>query len=328
MIRWGIIGCGDVTEVKSGPALSSTGVSELVAVMRRDAKAAQDYASRHRVARWGVDAQEIFEADDIDAVYIATPPSSHADYTIRALQSGKHVLVEKPMALDVAQCDAMIRASHDNHRSLAVAFYRRALPRFEKLRELVQSGSIGKPRSVYSRMHRASGGNNLDNWKLDRSVNGGGLFVDMQVHVLDWLQHVFSKPLEVTGVASNQAREYRAEDTVSASILYNDGIVASIDCCFESDRDEQYVLIRGTKGRITMPFLQPGDIVIDTGSGEQRISIDDPAHVHQPFVLRLIDHINGNAENPCSGEQGRDNIEAVRKILDFNLNKRINDGDE
>ncbi len=316
MIRWGIIGCGNVTEVKSGPALSVPGVSELVAVMRRNAAAAEDYARRHGVPRWSTDAKTILEAEDIDAVYIATPPSSHADYAIRAAAHGKHVLVEKPMALTVDECNAMIAASKTNERGLAVAFYRRALPRFEKLRDLVQSGGIGAPRSIYSCMHRPSGGNNLEDWKLDRDINGGGLFVDMQVHVLDWLQYVFGKPLEVAGVASNQGGEYVAEDTVSASIRYDDGVVASIDCCFESDRDEQFVLIRGTEGRVTMPFLRPGDIVLQGRGGEQSISIEDPAHVHQPFLLRLVEHFNGKADNPCPGEQGRDNIETVRTIVD------------
>jgi len=316
MIRWGIIGCGAVAEVKSGPAFSQASDSELVAVMRRNGVAARDFATRHGVGRWSSHADDILCADDIDAVYIATPPNTHAAYAIKAANLGKHVLVEKPMALSVAQCNAMISASAVNNRALSVAFYRRTLARFEKLRELIQTGVIGQPRTVYSRMHRASGGNDLNSWKLNAQINGGGLFVDMQVHVLDWLQYVFGKPTQVVGLASNQSAEYAAEDTVVASIGYPGGVLASIDCCFESDRDEQGVTITGSAGRVSMPFLRHGDIVVETHDEEQRFAIEDPTHVHLPFVERVNAHLHGYGGNPCDGEAGRDNIQTVRQILD------------
>jgi len=316
MIRWGIIGCGAVTEVKSGPAFSLASDSELVAVMRRDGVAAEDFATRHGVARWSSNADDILCSDDIDAVYIATPPDSHAEYAIKAANQGKHVLVEKPMALSVAECGAMINASVTNNRALSVAFYRRALARFEKLRELIQCGTIGQPRTIYSRMYRASGGNDLNAWKLNAQINGGGLFVDMQVHVLDWLQYVFGKPTQVVGLASNQSAAYAAEDTVVASIGYPGGVLASIDCCFESDRDEQGVTITGSTGRVSMPFLRHGDIIVETRDAEQRFAIEDPAHVHLAFVERLNAHLRGDGGNPCDGEAGRDNIRTVRQILD------------
>ena len=321
MIRFGIIGCGDVTEVKSGPALSRAPNSQLVAVMRRDATACADYARRHKISRWTTDADEILNDSDIDAVYVATPPDTHRDFALRALDCGKHVLIEKPMALSVDECDQIVEAADRNQRAVAVAFYRRALPRFEKMRRLIQDGAIGEPRSVLSTMHRASGGNDLANWRLSRQVNGGGLFVDMQVHVLDWLQHVFGVPQAVAGVATNQARAYDAEDTVSASIAYADGVVASFDCCFESDRDEQFVRIRGTRGQLEMPFLKPGALELrsidhDGAVQSRSYAIDDPPHVHEPFVAQFVSHLLGDTENPCSAEIGRDNIRTLRAILD------------
>src|SRR5687768_17696565 len=121
-IRWGIIGCGDVTEVKSGPALQNAEHSRLVAVMRRTGSLARDYAERHGVPRWYDDADALIGDPEVDAVYVATPPDSHKDYTLRAARAGKPVYVEKPMALNFAECQAMVQACRDAGVPLFVAF--------------------------------------------------------------------------------------------------------------------------------------------------------------------------------------------------------------
>ena len=129
-IRWGIIGCGDVTEVKSGPALQKADHSALVAVMRRNGQLAEDFARRHGVPQWYDDAAALIHDPAVDAVYIATPPSSHKEYTLMSAAAGKPVYVEKPMARNTAECQAMIAACHKANVPLFVAYYRRALARF------------------------------------------------------------------------------------------------------------------------------------------------------------------------------------------------------
>src|SRR5713101_4999361 len=149
IIRWGIIGCGDVTEVKSGPALQRATGSALVAVMRRDRAKAEDYARRHGVPRSYDDAAALIADPHVDAVYVATPPSSHRDLALAVAAAGKPCLVEKPMAMNHAECLEMVAAFHALALPLCVAYYRRALPRFLKVRELLADRAIGRLTAVH-----------------------------------------------------------------------------------------------------------------------------------------------------------------------------------
>ena len=211
-VRWGIIGCGDVCEVKSGPALQNAGRSALAAVMRRDGAKAEDFARRHGVPRWYDNAAALIADETVDAVYVATPPDSHEDYTIRALEAGKPVYCEKPMALTTAAADRMIIAAERCGSPLIVAYYRRALPRFEKMRTLIEDGAVGTPRTVECRQAKRATDLPGEAWKLDPAVSGGGHFADMYSHALDWLTTVFGPPKGVQGSVRNLAGAYGAED--------------------------------------------------------------------------------------------------------------------
>jgi predicted dehydrogenase len=183
-VQWGIIGCGDVTEVKSGPALYKIKGSSLVAVMRRDGKKAEDYAWRHNVPRWYDDADKLINDPDVNAVYIATPPGSHAEYTIRVAAAGKPVYVEKPMARSFAECRQMLAACERAGVPLWVAYYRRGLPNHLKVKELIDSGAIGEIRLVNIRLyyspdwHPVADSKNLP-WRVDPQIAGGGFFLDL-----------------------------------------------------------------------------------------------------------------------------------------------------
>lgn len=313
-IRWGILGCGDVTEVKSGPALQEAARSTLVSVMRRDADKAADYARRHDVAHWTTNANEILANPDIDAIYIATPPNSHADYAIRALRSGKHVLLEKPMALNSDECDAIQAALSETQGKLCVAYYRRALPRFEKLRDIVQSGQIGRVTSIEARQFMLVGNRSAQAWKTDPAVGGGGLFVDMQTHTLDWLTYVFGSPEKIAGLKKNTSGQSAAEDFVS--YLFDFGTFAAVGLCnYAATKEEEDVVINGDKGTASMGFFRPSAITLSLSGEEQVIDRPDPAHVHQPFVERVVAHFLDDAPNPCSAAQGRQSTELVERIF-------------
>jgi predicted dehydrogenase len=144
VIRWGIIGCGDVTEVKSGPGFKKSTGSKLVAVMRRNAALAEDYARRHDVPKWYSDADALINDPEVDAVYIATPPGSHLEYTLRVAAAGKPCHVEKPMARNTVECDAMVATFARARLPLFVAYYRRAQPRFLKVKSLLDEGALGQ----------------------------------------------------------------------------------------------------------------------------------------------------------------------------------------
>lgn len=316
-IRWGIIGCGDVTEVKSGPALARADGSALVAVMRRDGRLAQDYAKRHGVPRWHDDADAILRAPDIDAVYVATPPDSHPEYVRRCAAAGKPVLVEKPMAHDAAQCDAMIDACRRAGVPLWVAYYRRALPRFLAVRELIESGAIGAVRMAVTRhFQRLPGAMSASQaWRLDTAVSGGGIFVDVASHTLDVLDFLFGPVRDVRAFAANQAGAYRPEDVICASYRFASGVHGSGAWCFAAGFDDEINEIVGEKGRLRFSTTRPVPIELHSGDRLETIAAEDPPHVHQPLVQTIVDELRGRGRCPSTGETARRTTAVIDEIL-------------
>lgn len=313
MIRWGILGCGDVTEVKSGPALQKTERSSVVACMRRDGAKAKDYAERHKIARSYDRADALIGDTEVDAVYIATPPASHYELTLMALKAGKPVLVEKPIALTTRECDEMAQAAKIARQPLIVAYYRRALPRFEKLRELIEEGAIGTPRCVSVRHLKTADERPDQAWKIDPAIGGGGFFTDMQTHVLDWLGYVFGSASSVSGCVRRQSEAYAAEDFVSYTIGY-DSVVASGLCAYAVGETEERVTIFGSEGSATMGFFRPSPIIVREKGVNTVYDLPDPTHVHQPFIERVIAHLLDGAPNPCSPEAARRSVGIVEQL--------------
>src|SRR6185312_1366917 len=145
-IRWGMIGCGDVTEVKSGPAFNKVNNSRLVAVMRRDGQKAKDYAKRHGVPKWYQDANDLINDDEVNAIYIATPPAFHEEYAIAAINAGKPVYIEKPMALNFESANMIAKVAAEKNVKVSVAHYRRGQPLFNKVKQLLEEKIIGNVR--------------------------------------------------------------------------------------------------------------------------------------------------------------------------------------
>ena len=223
-INWGIIGCGNVTELKSGPAFNKVEHSHLVAVMRRNADLAKDYALRHNVPKYYSDADLLINDADINAVYVATPPDTHASYAIAAMKAGKAVYVEKPMARTYAECQEMIRVSEETGMPLFVAYYRRSLPAFLKVKSLIEDGVIGKPLSVNIRLLKSASNNDqkeeLQSWHVNPNIAGGGYFYDLASHQLDYLDFILGPIKDAKGIAQNLGGLYQAEDMVSAVFTF------------------------------------------------------------------------------------------------------------
>jgi predicted dehydrogenase len=319
-IRWGIIGCGDVTEVKSGPGFYKAANSQLLAVMRRDGALAADFARRHDVPRWHDDADAIIRAEDIDAVYVATTPDSHCDYVLRCAAAGKPALVEKPMAMDTGQCEAMLAACRSAGVPLWVAYYRRALPRFLKVRELVQSGAIGTVRMVVSRQFQpyrtqAQANPGSPPWRIEMARSGGGLFVDMVSHTLDFLDFVFGPIEQIRGFADNQAGAYRPEDVVTASYRFASGVHGSGTFCYAADRDDEMNEIIGAEGRILFSTTKAVPICVTRGDVVDEIPVDDPPHVHQPLIQSIVDELNGRGTCASTGESAARTTRVIDEIL-------------
>ena len=297
-VNWGIIGVGDVTEMKSGPAFYKVEHSSLVAVMRRNATKAADYALRHNVQKSYSNASELINDVDVDAIYIATPPDSHAGYAIKSMRAGKPVYVEKPMAINYAECREMLTVSEQTGMPLWVAYYRRTLPAFLEAKKMIDAGEIGKPLIVNVKLHLQARERNQTkeemNWRVFPETAGAGHFFDLASHQFDYLDFALGKVSEVKGNAKNLGGLYPAEDTVSGTWVHESGVVGTGSWSFiidqASEKDE--IVITGEKGSITLSsFASPDRLVISTAKGETEIKFDNPEHISQNLVQQIVDEL-------------------------------------
>ncbi|QUL56493.1 Gfo/Idh/MocA family oxidoreductase [Paenibacillus tritici] len=303
IINWGIIGCGDVTEVKSGPALQKAEGSQLTAVMRRNGALAEDYARRHGVPGWYSKATDLLNDPGVNAVYIATPPSTHMEYTLAAAQAGKPVYVEKPMALNTAECEAMIAACGQAGVPLYVAYYRRGLPRFRKVKEWLDTGAIGEPRFVRTlHMTKPLTAVSEENWRVDPAISGGGLLLDVGSHTLDLLDFLLGPIQDVNGHASNFGSPYTPEDTVSGRYRFETGVHGTGIWCFNAFSNEDLTEIVGSRGSITFSTFAEQPVILRTEDGEQPEFIAHPPHIQQPLIQSIVDELLGYGTALSTGD--------------------------
>ncbi|MCA9836516.1 MAG: Gfo/Idh/MocA family oxidoreductase [Trueperaceae bacterium] len=316
-VRWGIIGCGNVTEVKSGPGLQKAEHSELVAVMRRKGDLARDYAQRHGVKRWYNDANALINDPEVNAVYIATPPSSHLEYALKVAQAGKAVYVEKPMALNYGECLEMLEACQAAEVPLFVAYYRRGLAKFKKIKALIDDGAIGEVRSVnismYGLARPAEPGN--EPWRVKPEISGGGHFVDLASHMLDFLDYALGPIQAARGFASNQARLYRAEDIVTGTFLFSSGVHGTGTWCFSSFERRDHTEILGSKGRLDYVTFDDSPVRLTTQTGTEEFSLPYPPHVQQPLIQSIVSELRGEGLSPSSGESAARTSKVMDALL-------------
>lgn len=306
VVKWGIIGVGDVCERKSAPAMQLIDRSELVAVMRRDGEKAADYARRHQVPRWYDDAEELLDDPEVNAIYIATPPHVHLEYTQIAAERGKPVYVEKPMARTFRECQEMITSCQKAGVPLFTAYYRRALPNFLAIKNLIEEGAIGEVRSVHITLWQALRSDNpqtfKNDWRVDPGIAGGGFFYDLASHQLDFLDYVFGEITQAKGFGVNQAGLYSANDHVVGSFKFESGILGTGSWCFTtspiSEIDRTTIL--GSKGEISYPTFGDGhvDFKID-GSPDQSLDFDMPTHIQQPLIETIVTELLGTRTGQC-----------------------------
>jgi predicted dehydrogenase len=307
IIKWGFIGCGEVTEKKSGPAFSEVEGSEVVAVMSRNERNVRSYAIRHSIPKWFTDAQELIDDPDVNAVYIATPPSSHATYAMMAMKAGKPVYIEKPLAASYEDCARINRISEQTGVPCFVAYYRRYLPYFQKVKEVVKSGHIGKIINVHIRF--AVQPRDLDYnrsnelpWRLQPDIAGGGYFYDLAPHQLDLLQHIFGVILDAYGICANRGQLYKAEDSVSACFRFENGLPGSGSWCFvaHESAQEDRIEIVGDLGSLSFSVFDYAPILLQTSEGTQRIEVPNPPYVQYPLIKNVIEHLQGLAVCSCT----------------------------
>ncbi|MBM6672978.1 Gfo/Idh/MocA family protein [Marseilla massiliensis] len=307
LLKWGFIGCGEVTEKKSGPAFNEVEGSEVIAVMSRSEKKARSYAERHHISKWYTDAQELIDDPDVNAIYIATPPSSHATFAIMAMRAGKPVYVEKPLAASYDDCARINRISEQTGVPCFVAYYRRYLPYFRKVKEIIRQGGIGDIMNVQIRFSCPprdldySSGGSLP-WRLQPDIAGGGYFYDLAPHQLDLLQDLFGVITEAEGMCANRAGLYSAEDSVSACFRFESGLPGSGSWCFVGHKSakEDRIEVIGDKGMLCFSVYNYDPIQLVTSEGTTSITVPNPPYVQLPIITAVIEDLQGFGACSCT----------------------------
>ncbi|WP_435623709.1 Gfo/Idh/MocA family protein [Flagellimonas sp.] len=306
-VRWGVIGCGGVAEKKSVPAYQKTEGFEVAMVMRRDSEKASDYAKRHGIPQWTVNAKEVIENPDIDAIYIATPPDSHKQYGLWVAEVGKPCCIEKPMAPNYQDSLAIYKAFHKKKIPLFIAYYRRSLPRFLQIKKWLEANRIGKVRHI--RWLKTKAPSPIDligdyNWRTDTRVARGGYFDDLASHGLDLFAFLLGEIEMASGFARNQGGLYSAFDSVTASWVHKNGITGEGSWNFLAHKREDIVEIFGSEGKITFAVLDEAPLVLETISGKEAVEIPNPEHIQKYHVEKIKNHLSGRGVHPSMGQSG------------------------
>jgi len=313
-IRWGIIGCGDVTEIKSGPGFQKAQGSRLVAVMRRRGELAKDYARRHGVPRWYDNAAALIADPEVDAVYIATPPETHLHYALQVAAAGKPVYVEKPMARNHTECAAMIGAFARAKLPLFVAYYRRALPRFLKARELIDTGRLGEITRVEYR--QSTSPPSATAWRVDAAQSGGGLLLDVGSHTLDILDFLLGPLSDISGDAQNISRGSRVEDSVTMKFKTAAGAPGTGTWDFASTVTEDAMEITGAVGKLSLTTFGNDPLRLTTSRGEEQFNLPNPPHIAQPLIQTIVNDLLGRGQSPSTGDTAARTSKAMDKALE------------
>lgn len=317
-LRWGVIGCGSVAEKKSVPAYQMTHGFRVDMVMRRNAAKATDYAQRHQIPNWTADADEVIQNPNIDAIYIATPPDTHKLYGLKVAESGKPCCIEKPMAPNYRDSLEIFEAFNSKNIPLFIAYYRRSLPRFLKIKEWLKEGRIGEVRHIHWQKTKQPSALDLSgeyNWRTDKSVAPGGYFDDLASHGLDLFTYLLGDIKEAKGVALNRLGLYSAFDTVSGSWLHKNGITGEGVWDFTAQDRADKVEILGSQGRIGFSVLDEAPLELENASGQQIIEVPNPVHIQQYHVENIKKHLQGTQTHPSTGKTGLHTSWVMDRIL-------------
>ncbi|WP_339840910.1 Gfo/Idh/MocA family oxidoreductase [uncultured Maribacter sp.] len=319
IINWGIIGCGDVAEVKSGPAFQQVENSNLISVMRRNTEKAKSFAERHNVPQWTNNADDILNNNEINAIYVATPPSTHLEYALKAIKSGKHVYLEKPMALDVTQAKQICDAIKKSNSKLTVAHYRRELPAFLKVKELLGDLKIGEVTHVDIQILQPKKtsivADTEESWRVNPALSGGGYFYDLAPHQIDLMIHYFGPIQRTAGFSHSSHSDSKVEDVVNGIISFKNGIqFRGLWSFTTSDLNEKdQCIIYGTEGNIEFSFFG-NEVTLTNLNGSETFSFNNPKHVQEPMIKATVAYFLGKEENPCPAKDGLLVMDTLEKL--------------
>ena len=316
VVRWGMIGAGAVTEQKSGPALQKADRSELAAVMRRSPGMAAEYARRHGVPLHFDNAQDLIRDPQVDAIYIASPPGSHAQLALLAAEAGKPTYIEKPMARSFHECQAINHAFATHGVALFVAYYRRALPRFVAAKALIDEGRLGTINSIVYRYASEPWDAQTLAWRLRAEESGGGLFLDVACHLLDALDFLCGPLADVSGSAANLSAPYDVEDTVSMAFRTATCASGYATWNFAAHCADDSLQITGSEGCLRMSVFGDDAIALQRAGGDiDWLVRPNPPHVQQPLVQSIVDQLCGNGTCASTGQSAARTSRVMDTVL-------------
>ncbi len=319
--KWGIIGCGNVTEVKSGPAYQKVEGFELTAVMRRNVEKANDYAKRHGVPKFYGNADDLINDPEIDAIYIATPPDYHCYYALKVAEASKICCIEKPMATTYKESLSINKTFEEKKLPLFIAYYRRSLPRFNKVKLWLEENKIGTVRHINWHLSKPINAIDLSktyNWRTDIKIAYGGYFNDLASHGIDLFTYLLGNIIEAKGIAVNQQGLYTAMDVITGSWIHESGITGSGSWNFGSEKREDLVQIYGSKGKISFSVFEDVPLLLEQDNNKESITIDNPENIQLYHVQNIKNHLFENIEHPSTGKTALHTAWVLDHILNEN----------
>jgi len=297
MLNWVVIGVGDITRKRVIPAIQSEARSQLYGIVTRDPAKAEPYSKRV----W-TSLTDALRDPAVQAVYVASPVFLHAPQSIEALRAGKHVLCEKPMAMNEAEARSMVRAAEESGKTLGVAYYRRTYPKVQRAKKLLEAGAIGKPVVAELTSHAWFDGQGPRSWLADPAKSGGGPLYDIASHRIDLLNFLFGRPLRVSGHLSNAVHHYAVEDNATVMIEYEGGVRGIVDVRWHSKVERDECRIRGTEGEINLdPLNGPELVCLSPGNQGGREHLPAHQNLHLPMVANFVDAVVDGAPLLASG---------------------------
>ena len=319
-LKWGLVGYGDLAEKRVASALQSASGSELSGVWGRSPQRTQDFAARHGIAS-AFDSLEDLVRSDVDAVYVCTPPESHLEYSLAALNAGKHLLVEKPMASSVEDCSLIIEAAQANQVTLGVAYYRRGYPKMQKIKELIDGGVLGIPTWVNIAAHSwfAPNADDPKHWRVEKAQSaGGGAVADIGVHRFDLLDYWLGPSKVLFSDAQRLVHKdahYEVEDGLSAVLQLKNGAPVHIYFSWNSKTWLDRFEIVGSEGKIITDPLDGPSLVVVRGREREELQIEPPANAHVPCVENFVKAVENNTKPLCDGEAGMRANQLLQSVL-------------
>lgn len=314
MIHWGFIGCGDVVEKKSGKPFWVAGKSDVTAVMCRTKQTAADFAARYGIPAYYTNVEALIADPNVDAIYIATPPSTHMPYAKLAIAAGKPVYVEKPMGVALPECEEVLQLAKEKRVPLFIAYYRRSLPYYREVKRLLDSGAIGQIRSVNLTYYTAYKKTAEPSWRVQPSISGGGLFHDVGCHALDILDFLMGEIVAVSGHSANLRHTADCDDTVAAQMRFANGALGTALWCFGASASYEGIQVLGDGGSLTF-HIMGNQITLTQNGVREDITVPHPAYVQESMVHNVIASLNGTQQPDCPGEVAYRTAKVMERIL-------------